>query len=1177
MLNSCPQCGSENPVGTRVCMQCASSLVRTCPNCGFDNPTNFRFCGNCGNHLLGTPATPFDETQMERVYSAIPPGLAEKISRAGKQLEGERRQVTVLFADLSGFTAASEKLDPEQVYEFVDSLLKAFIDEIYRHEGTLDKFMGDGVMALFGAPVAHEDDPARALRAALGMQIALRRLSDELESRLGVSLKMRVGLNTGTVVVGSVGSNLRMNYTALGDTVNVAARLQTLAEPGTILVSRPIYEATRPLFEFRELGSIRVKGRVEPVEIFEVIAPRHSPGRVRGIPGLAAPMVGRSEEFARLRQAVEKLVSQRQGRIVLVTGEAGIGKSRLTAEFEQFLSDKPVTVLEGACLPYGQPAYGVFLRLLRAYFQIADDDGEETLREKIERSVRRVLEPDTIPQVLPYLEKLFSVRVAEKGPAQRVEYLEPAQLQQQTFVAVRALLMAQARKHPLVLIFEDIHWVDRLSLDLLISLLGTVEHLPLLLHCTSRPGEGSALPQIQKLGTENFPSSFVHLNLSPLSQADSIALMDLLLTIADLPEYLKQTIPQRAEGNPFYLEEIIRMLIDRGIIRRANTHWEVSPDADLAALEVPQTLQGLIMTRVDHLSESARQMIQCASVIGRDFSCRLLGNVMEGAPSLQEDLQELEDHELIRRVGGGNDDDYHFHHVLIQETVYNSLLLRRRERLHHKIAEGIEMLFADRLEDHTEPLAYHYTESKDASHALPYLIRAGARAAARFANDEALSHYRLAADSLTQTHPTVDQRIEVYSGLGAVRTFTGDYGGALDAYLAALDLIRTQQGAQAPRFVAEMMRRIGRVQERRGDYVQALHWLENALTELDRDPSSIEAVERVRIYNDIGWVHHRRGELEDAYRWRMKSLQIAEGTDYYNELASVYNGLAAMFRNKGDWARAMAYAEKGLRLRETLGDTYGVANSHTNLGVLAWDQGDWNKALHHLERSLELKRSIGDIEGVSRLNNNLSEVCLVKGDYERAIDLAKHALAIAEKIKNSHLVCLSLVRLGQVEILENQTDRAIVDLKRSLNVATEMGSNENQADAQWLLAEAFLRQQRVDQAEECARLALAVASQMGKRLIEGSALRTLGEIACIRKEPATAAESLERSVVVFSELKNPFELAKTQFQLARLQRASNQPAQARATLEMAIGTFRRLGAEAELQHALAELESLKTV
>ncbi len=1175
MANTC-KCSHENPIGSRACVRCGAPLLRACQNCGFESPLNFKFCGNCGAHLL-TPSRTYgsDEGRLQQLYSAMPPALAEKIARAGKQIEGERRTVTVLFADLSSFTAISEKLDPEQVYEFVDSTLKAFIDEIYKHEGTLDKFMGDGVMALFGAPVAHEDDPARAILAALGMQAALRRISEDLEARLGISLQVRIGLNTGPVVVGGVGSDLRMDYTALGDTVNVAARLQSVAEPGTILVSRPVYEATEPLYEFRELGAIRVKGRIEPVEIYEVVAPRVDTGRVRGIPGLTAPMVGREGEFARLRQIVEELVAQRRGRIVLVTGDAGIGKSRLMAEFKSYLADKPVAAFEGTCLCYGQSAYGVFIRLLRGCFGIEDDDPEESVRDKIERSVRACLPgPDAIPQILPYLENLFSIRIIEKELAERVRYLEPAQLQQQTFVAIRDYMIARAKHTPLVLIFEDVHWIDKLSLDLLTFLLETVNRAPLLLYCISRPAEGPAARQIERLSQENLGPAFYHIRLAPLSYADSVALVDLLLTIPELPEHLKQTIPQRAEGNPFYLEEIIRMLIDRGIIRRTGERWEVAPEAGLVDLQVPSTLQGLIMARVDHLSEGARTAIQCASVIGRDFTYRLLQCVVEGARSLLDELQELEDRELVHRVSDGTDPEYRFHHVLVQETVYNSLLLRRRERLHHKIAEGIETLFKERLEDHIDALAFHYNESKDADRALPYLTRAGNRAAERFSNDEALRYYRIAADSLNRTHPPPRQRVEVYRGLGQVQSLVGDYDGAINSYVIALEMIRSSNDAHVFEASAEIMRRIGRIHERRGDYAESLRWLDRALNELDRAANSSRAVERVRIYNEIGWVHYRLGNFEEAYQWRMRSLQIVEGTDHYSEMASAYNGLAALFSRKGDWARCLAYVEKGLRLREMIGDSFGVAQCYQNLGNIALRQCEWDQALQRFDKSLEIRQQIGYAFGISELYNNLGMPYREKGQFDRATEFFQKALDIAQKIKNRNTTCLALNNLAHSKILQGEFEGAIQDLNASLEIATEMGHKENLAEAQWLLAEAYLGQHQLERANHYANQALTLVSEIGNRLFEAEVQRTLGKIARAQRDCASAAAFLERSLGILAELKDPFELARSQYQLALLQRDLGQFSKARATLEAACATFARLGAEAERQKTRAELDHL---
>ncbi|MCL4395861.1 MAG: tetratricopeptide repeat protein [Chloroflexi bacterium] len=1175
MATRCSECGFENPSGANVCGRCAMPIARVCRNCGFRNPGNFRFCGNCG--------TRFDPASTEsrgsspepalpaRPAVSLPSSLAEKIERAGREIEGERRTVTILFSDISGFTAISETLDPEQVYDFVDRLHDTFNQEIYRHEGWVDKWMGDGMMSLFGAPIAHEDDPARAVRAALGMQDALRRVNQDLEDRLGITLKVRIGLNSGTVVVGRVGSDYSMDYTALGDSVNVASRLQGVAEPGTILVSRAVFDQTHPLFEFQELGSIRVKNRLEPIEIYEVLAPRRLAGRVRGIPGLVAPMVGRAQELARLERAADELLEHGRGQIVLVTGNAGIGKSRLTAEVKRHLSDGRAAVLEGACLSYGQPAYGVFLQLLKSLFAVEDGDPDGVVRDKIERTTKSILDSSSTFDILPYVEHLFSLRVEQEDLAARIRHLAPAQLQQQTFLAIRDLLVAKARGQALVLVFEDIHWIDPLSLDLLTFILGAVEQSPILVYCISRP-DGDGVQQVQRLCAESYSDHWLHLPLTPLSQADSTALLDRLLTRTELPESLKQMIPARAEGNPFYLEEIIRMLIDRAVIQRSGDRWQVDPEADLTALQVPSTLQGLIMARVDHLSERTRQVIQCAAVIGRDLSSRLLATVLDGSFDAEEDVRELEERELIDRRPAP-DWDLRFHHVLIQETVYNSLLARRRERLHYKIAAGIEAVFRERIADNVERLAFHYAESTDYARALPYVIRAGERAADRFANDEALRYYRQASEFLFKTNATVDQRIQTYSGLGSVQNLVADYTGAIDSYRTALELTRTS-AVQPAHQLAELMRRIGRVYERRGEYADAQRWLDDSIAELDREPSAAHTEERARILNDIGWVCYRRGQFDQAYQWRMRSLELIENTDHYGETASAYAGLVALYTRRGDWANAVAYGEKGLRLREMIGDTFGVSQSHTSLGAIAGEQCDWDRALHHFEQALEIKTRIGDIGGISRLNSNIGFLFLEKGEAARALQYCQRALEIAEKIKNGNLICLALNNLAAVRIAGHNYAEAETGLTRSQSVAVEMGSREELAEAHSLLAEARFGLESFDRAADSAQQAVTLASEIGSPLIEAQSTRTLAKIARARGDLDAADAYLQHALSVQADLKNPSELAKSQFQLALIERDRRQLRQARVNLEQALETFERLGAQAEIAQTKSELDRL---
>lgn len=1178
---NCPQCGYKNTAGVPVCANCATPLANLCPNCGFENPRGFKFCGNCGVNLLtATLARTSNSEKLRRVQGVMPSPLVDKILNASKHIEGERRTVTVLFSDVVGFTSISEKLDPETVYTIIDASVAAFRDEIYAHEGTLDKFMGDGVMALFGAPVMHEDDPTRAVRCALGMQAALKRIDDQLVAQHGISLQMRIGLNLGTVVVADIGADLRMNYTAMGDTVNVASRLQSVAEPGTILVSRAVYEQTRAMFDYSELGSIRVKGRVEPVEIFQVLGMKREPGRVRGIPGLAAPMVGRDQELARAQHVVETLARDGGGGLVLVTGEAGMGKSRLTVELRQWIARTPelapIRVYEGGCVAYGQSAYDVQIQILNALFEIHSEDSSAVRRDKIKARVREYVGEHALLNILPYVENLMGLPPTERELADRIRHLEPVQLRQQMFLAMRDLLITVARTHPLVLIFEDLHWVDKPSLDLLLFLLNSVGDSPLVLICTARPGDNQAVPQIQRISAASLDGQFAHIALEPLSVRDSAALIDLLLTIADLPDSLRQVIPQRAEGNPFYLEEILRTMIDRNIIRRRGERWELTPGADALSFQVPRTLESLIMTRLDHLPESTRYIAQCAAVIGRDFTDALLLRTADtNASRLENDLQDLIEHELIHQTASSQERQFAFRHILTQQTIYNSVLLRRREQLHYKIASAMEELYADRLDEQAERLAFHYGESKDAVKALPHVIRAAERAASRYANEEALVYSRTALDLAARTQALPETRTRILIGLGDSQTHVGDFDGAATNLRAAWELARSAPASPLQaRQTAEIARRLGRGYERRGKYEDAMQWLESALREINRDVSSGHAVERVRIYLDIGWVHYRRGTFEEAEHWRLRALEISEGLDYYAEMGSAYNGLAALYNHKGDWTRAIDYAQRGLQVREMIGDVEGTSRSHSNLGAILLNTGEWTKALPHLEQSLELKQRIGDAKQLAVAQNNLGFYYLYKNDLERARELFTAARKQAEKIRDPNATCLALNSLAQVEFLENNFDAAAQLLQRSMRLAESSGMRDWLVEAEYLLAETELYRGALTDAQTYAVRALELAQVLGIRQSEASALRVVGAVERTLQNWQLAENHLVESSRISSQAFNPFEAARSELELGQLYLDRAMYAQARAHLQNSHDTFTRLGAANYARRAENALHAL---
>ncbi|MGC8837742.1 MAG: tetratricopeptide repeat protein [Anaerolineae bacterium] len=1173
MGNRCPQCGHVNPIGARYCEVCAAALANLCPRCGTENPPGFRFCGICGVNLFAARLEQATTQELERLRSSIPAHLVERIVQEARAGRGERRTVTVLFADLTGFTSLSENLDPEEVFRLLDTCFRAFVEAIYRFEGTVDKFTGDGLMALFGAPLAHEDDAERALHAALGLQAAVKEGGQDLSRRLGRPLALRIGLNMGEVVVGGLGSDLRLDYTAVGDTVNVAARLQELARPGEILVARSVAEAARAAFTFEPLGPVEVRGRREPVEVYRLVGPRAQRGPTRGLPGILTPLVGRAEELGTLVGALQALEREARGRLILVTGEAGIGKSRLVAEALRHLEGHRILVAQGASLSFTQSiGYWLVQQALRSLFRVRGGAEEDALI----RARARELAGDAADELLPYLLHLMEVEVREESAAERLVHLEPALLRQQTFLAVREFLAQVALRRPLLLILEDLHWVDRPSLDLLLFLLGLTRDVPLAILGLSRP-EGEAVQRMRAWAEDMHAPHFLEVALGRLPPGDSDRLAAHLLQTPGVPQPVREWVVERAEGNPFFMEELVRMLMDRGLLRQVGGEWAwVGGDVNQVEA-VPSTLQALIAARVDTLAPAPREVLQVAAVAGRSFSPRLLEEAVprERREAIWPSLSVLEERGLITAEGGG-EEQFAFRHGLIRDTVYGTLLQDTRQDLHRRVGQAIETLYQARLEEQAEVLAYHFSEGRLAAKAIPYLLEAGGRAAARFANEEAIRFYTRALEFLKEEGDGTEYRVRAHSGLGDVLGFVGQYEAAVQEYLAALAL--EEQGARpaVSRRIADLKRRIARTYLRQGNQEEALQWLQQALRELDLDPGAAMAVERARVYNDLGWLHFRRGEMQEALAWTTRCLSIVEGTDHYGELAAAYNRLVGMYFRLGDWEQARDYAERGLRLRQRMGDTYGLALSYTNLGGLAMFLGDWDQAIAHNQRSLELKERLGDVPGQRSSCSNLGLIYLLKGAFAEAEKYLQRALNLARETREHWGMAQTLANLTRLDLARGQWGQALDRLAEATRLAEEAGAAEQQAELAWLRAEALLGLGRAEEALDQAQQAVRMADRTGDLSERGVAQRVLGAAWAGLGVLDRAEEAFRRSLELLTEARNRYELGRTYGELGRLYRRQGFLDEARDNLEKALAIFRHLGAahdERAVSEALLALQS----
>jgi len=628
----CPQCQTENPAGARFCLNCGASLSRQCSNCQAELPAGARFCMHCGQATRAS--TPADEAQLTRLAAAAPGPLVRKV-RAARQLAGERRVVTVLFADVVGSTTLASQLGAETWMSIMNGALDRITPAIYRYEGTVARLVGDGLWAFFGAPVAHEDDPVRAVSAALDLVAVVQEYAGEVRRRHGIDFAMRACLNTGPVVVGPAGDDMRYEYTAMGATVNLAARLKFAAEPMSVLITEDTHRFVGPLFHTRDLGPIDVKGVAGPVRVYRVESARARPGRVRGLDaaGLQSPMVGRDAELAILLQLCEA-VRAGLGRVALIVGEPGLGKTRLIAEWKTAMTGQAggqPTWVEGHCLSYGQGlAYHLLRDLLRSTLGVPLMAGEAETHAALS-SLAQDLFGAEAGEVCPYLAHLLSLKLDEDA-GEQVRHLDPEALRAQVLGALRRLFQGLAARRPLVLVIEDLHWADPSSIDLLVRLLPLASTEPLLLCLVTRPDRDSPGWRLVTAARELLGSSLTEINLQALSESDSRRLVANLLEIEALSDKTRSLILKKAEGNPFFVEEVIRMLIDRGSVVRNERGWVVASHVD--AIDIPDNLQGLLLARIDRLPEEVKHTLRVAAVIGRQFPVRVLEQVLgdeEGA------------------------------------------------------------------------------------------------------------------------------------------------------------------------------------------------------------------------------------------------------------------------------------------------------------------------------------------------------------------------------------------------------------------------------------------------------------------------------------------------------------------------------------------------------------------
>jgi class 3 adenylate cyclase/tetratricopeptide (TPR) repeat protein len=1095
-------------------------LELACPSCGHSYQPDSIFCDECGHDLRRPVDIP--PIDLSRPHSYTPKHLADKILTTRSAIEGERKLVTVLFADVAGYISISEKLDPEEVHQIMDGAFKILMDEIHKYEGTINQFTGDGVMALFGAPVAHEDHAQRACYAALAIQKALGGYGDRIEKDTGVGFKMRIGLNSGPVIVGAIGDDLRMDYTAVGDTTNLGSRMESMAGPGSILVSGNTHRLVRDFFEFNSLGKLEVKGKKDQQEAFELIKAGEVATRIGAsvAKGLTR-FVGRKNSMAVLLDAFDKVKSG-SGRVVGLLGDAGVGKSRLLLEMRNMLPQGEYHYLEGRCLQYGgSMAYLPVLDILRSYFDIKEGDREFLIKKKMEEKILDL--DEELKGVIPPFQSLLSLTVDDEDFSK----LEPKEKRERTFEALRDLMIRVSQEKPLILVVEDLHWMDKTSEEFLGYLMGWLANTPIMLLLLYRP------EYTHPWGSKSY---YTKVGLDQLGTNSSSELVKAILEEGDVAPELRQLILNRAAGNPLFMEEFTHTLLENGAIERKDEKYVLSGKA--SDIQVPDTIQGIIAARLDRLEDNLKRTMQVASVIGRDFAFRILQTITGMREELKSYLLNLQGLEFIYEKNLFPELEYIFKHALTQEVAYNSLLLKRRKEIHEKIALAIEELYAERLPEFYEMLAYHYARSDSLEKACRYFRLSGEKAEGNYSHREACDFYKGAIDLLNQLPETTEnkkEKLEVLHLTGTLFGFLGYPEGALDM-LRQGEQLSEELGDE--RYLSGFRSTIDIYYSHKGDPQSGMKSSEDAFEEArkNRDielivtrafglsvsyfpageyykivnmaPGVIELIEKAERESDFfsmgmnpysilcsycGLGMGFLGAFDEGKTFLEKGLLNAKKRNDLMALGWVEMQYGLFCLAKGDWEPSKEHFEKAIRHNEEAKFALFSALSWSGLGSACAMLGDPDTGKRHVEKGLEIHRDSGFDTYLSMTHFQLGRIHLNLGDQKNARSYAEEALRLSQKNNEKHTEGLSWLLLGTISGTTGplEINKAEVCILKGIEICRELRIKASYPLGHLYLGELYLNAGEKEKALENLKKAESMFREMGMDYWLGKAQEVL--------------------------------------------------------------------------------------
>jgi class 3 adenylate cyclase/tetratricopeptide (TPR) repeat protein len=1101
----CTQCQAENREGLRFCEDCGARLAATCASCGAEVTPGKRFCGSCGAAVTACQT----EGRFTSPQTYVPKHLAEKILTSKAALEGERKQVTVLFADMKGSMELLADRDPEEARKLLDPVLELMMEAVHRYEGTVNQVMGDGIMALFGAPLAHEDHAVRACYAALRMQETVKRYAEGVQRSAGVPISIRVGVNSGEVVVRSIGSDLRTNYTAVGQTTHLAGRMEQMAMPGSIMMTASTLALAEGYVGVKPLGPVTVKGLVEPIEAFELTGAGFARTRLQAAAarGLTR-FVGRDVEVAAVRQGLERAHAG-HGQVVALVGEPGVGKSRIIWEFTHPQRLQDWLVLESGSVPHGKATpYLPVINLLRAYFQIEDRDDVRKIREKV--TGKLVSLDHTLWETLPAFLTLLDVAVEEPG----WQALDPSQRRWQTLDAVKRLLLRQSQIQMLLLVFEDLHWLDSETQALLDDLVDSLPTARVLLLVNYRP-------EYQHLwGSRTY---YTQLRLDPLPPETAEQLLGALLGRDASLDPLKSALIARTEGNPFFLEESVRAVVETGCLLGERGAYRLA--RPLPTIEVPATVQAVLAARIDRLPPRDKAILQMASVVGKDVPFALLQAIAEQADDeLQAAIARLQAGEFVYEVGIFPDLEYTFTHVLTHDVTYGSLLLDRRRTLHGQILDAIERRYSDRLPEHVERLAHHAFRGEAWMKAVTYSRQAGVKAIAASSHREAVHWLEQAIGALERLPQTDDARalaVDLHLDTRSALLLLGEFSRMLEQLRAgeriAAALGDRRQLGRICAYLTDYFRQVG-------DYEQALEAGRRGLAAAEVE-GDLGILVTTNIY--LGHVYYDTGQYGHATAHFRKNVATL-GPEMLRErfglpyLVSVHSRtwLAVSLVELGLFNEAIEHAKEALRIAEGANHASSLVSAHMGLGRAHLRRGDLERAVPVLERGLELARLWNVRLVLAFLTDSLGLAYALAGRTAEAFPLLQEALDLHVTMRGTTTQSARLVSLAQAHLLAGNAAEAVSLASRALELAERHGERGYLAYARGTLAEASMGLGSPDygRAEKLWLAAAALSRDLEMRPLAARGHLGLGKLYRRTGKREQAREHLTTATTMYREM-----------------------------------------------------------